>query len=96
MSFAVVASFEVKPEAIEAFEIALRKLTESTRQEAGCEEYKIHRNTEKPGGYFITESYKTYEDYLLHRDSQHIANFRAAAADFFAQPTVILRGEPAW
>ena len=96
MSFAVVASFAVKLEAVARFEIALRSVTETTRQEAGCEQYLIHRNTEKPGGYFITESYKSHEEYLLHRDSEHIANFRQISAEFFTQPVVILRGEPAW
>jgi quinol monooxygenase YgiN len=96
MSFSVVASFEVKPEAIAAFEIALRRLTETTRLEPGCDAYIVHRNSEKPGFYFIIESYKFYEEYLIHRESEHIADFRLAAGDFFAQPTVVLRGEPAW
>ena len=96
MSFSVVASFDIKVENINAFEVGVKKLTEITQAEPGCIEYVVNRNTEKPGSYFITESYITYEDYVAHRDSQHIADFRLAAADFFAQPPVVYRGEPAW
>jgi quinol monooxygenase YgiN len=96
MSFAVVASFEVLPEAIAKFETALKKLTETTRLEPGCDAYIVHRNSEKPGSYFIIESYKFYEEYLIHRESEHVALFRATASDSFAQPPLILRGQPAW
>jgi Mn-containing catalase len=38
----------------------------------------------------------TYEDYLLHRESAHILEFRAAVSDLFINPPVVFRGSKAW
>jgi len=96
MNFSVIASFAVAPEAIEFFEEKLKKLASTTQQEPGCLEYDVQRNSEVEGGYFIVEKYVSYEDYLSHRDSAHILEFRAAVKDLFTQPPLVFRGSKAW
>jgi len=96
MNFSVIASFAVAPESITFFEEKLKKLAATTQQEPGCLEYEVNKNLEVDGGYFIVEKYVTYEDYLLHRESAHILEFRAAVGDLFTQPPVVFRGSKAW
>jgi quinol monooxygenase YgiN len=96
MNFSVIASFAVAPESIDFFQENLKKLAASTQQEQGCLEYEVHKNSEVEGGYFIVEKYVTYEDYMLHRESAHILEFRAAVSDLFINPPVVFRGSKAW
>ena len=96
MSFSVIASFAVAPELVEFFEEKLKQLAATTQQEPGCLEYEVNKNSEIEGGYFIVEKYVTYDDYLLHRESAHILEFRAAVGDLFTQPPVVYRGSKAW
>jgi quinol monooxygenase YgiN len=96
MSFSVIASFAVAPESVDFFEEKLKQLAATTQQEPGCLEYEVNKNSEIEGGYFIVEKYVTYDDYLLHRESAHILEFRAAVGDLFTQPPVVYRGSKAW
>jgi quinol monooxygenase YgiN len=96
VNFSVIASFAVAPESVDSFEEKLKKLASITQQEPGCLEYEVQRNSEVEGGYFIVEKYVSYEDYLLHRDSAHILEFRAAVKDLFTQPPIVFRGTKAW
>ena len=92
MSFAVIASFTIDPANAHPFEAALKVLTEATRREPGCIQYDVHASTDTEGAYFIVELYETEEDYLLHREQQHILDFRQIAAPLFKEPPVVLRG----
>ena len=96
MNFSVIASFAVAPESVEFFEEKLKQLAATTQQEPGCLEYEVNKNSEIEGGYYIVEKYVTYDDYLLHRESAHILEFRAAVGDLFTQPPVVYRGSKAW
>lgn len=96
MSFAVIASFTVDPINTQAFESALKLLTEATRREPGCIQYDVHTSSDTEGAYFIVEQYATEKDYLFHREQQHILDFRQIAAPLFKEPPVVLRGEQAW
>jgi quinol monooxygenase YgiN len=95
MNFSVIASFAVAPESVDFFEEKLKQLAATTQQEPGCLEYEVNKNSEIEGGYFIVEKYVTYDDYLLHRESAHILEFRAAVGDLFTQPPVVYRGSKA-
>ena len=95
MNFTVIASFSVKKENIESFEMALKDLTTATRQEHGCTQYDVHTSSDNEGSYFIIEEYLSLENYLLHRESQHVRNFRQIAAPLFKKPPVVLRGTKA-
>ena len=92
MNFTVIASFSVKKENIESFEMALKDLTTATRQEQGCTQYDVHTSSDTEGSYFIIEEYLSLENYLSHRESQHVQNFRQIAAPLFKKPPVVLRG----
>jgi quinol monooxygenase YgiN len=96
MSFTVIASFTIDPINKTAFEAALKVLTEATRREPGCVQYEIHSSTDTDGAYFIVEQYATQNDYLSHREEQHILDFRQIAAPLFKEPPVVLRGTRAW
>lgn len=96
MNFSVIASFIVAPDSVTFFEEKLKQLAATTQKEAGCLEYEVNTNSEVEGGYFILEKYVTYEAYLLHRESAHILEFRAAVGNLFTQPPVVLRGSKAW
>jgi len=96
MNFSVIASFTVALETVGLFEESLAKLATKTQQEPGCIEYEVHKNAEIDGAYFIVEKYVTYEDYVAHRESAHILEFKAAVGNSFIQPPVVLRGSKAW
>ena len=96
MSFAVIASFTIDPANAHPFEAALKVLTEATRREPGCIQYDVHASTDTEGAYFIVELYETEEDYLLHREQQHILDFRQLEAPLLKEPKVVLRGAQAW
>ena len=96
MSFAVIASFTIDPANAHPFEAALKVLTEATRREPGCIQYDVHTSTDTEGAYFIVELYETEEDYLFHREQQHILDFRQIAAPLFKEPPIVLRGAQAW
>jgi quinol monooxygenase YgiN len=95
MNFSVIASFKVALEAKELFEESLAKLAAKTQQEPGCLEYEVHKNSEIDGSYFIIEKYLTYEDYVVHRESDYILEFKAAVGNIFIQPPVVFRGSKA-
>ena len=96
MNFSVIASFSIEPSSTAAFEAALKVLTDATRREPGCLQYDIHTNTEVEGGYFIVEKYETEQDYLFHREQQHIQDFRQIVTPLFKEPPIVLRGQLAW
>ena len=96
MNFSVIASFTVALETIGLFEESLANLAVKTQQEPGCIEYEVHKNSEIDGAYFIIEKYLSYGDYLTHRESAHILEFKAAVGNSFIQPPVVLRGSKAW
>ena len=92
MNFTVIASFSVEKENIENFEMALKDLATATQQELGCTQYDIHTSSDTEGSYFIIEEYLSLENYLSHRESQHVQSFRQIAAPLFIKPPVVLRG----
>lgn len=96
MNFSVIATFKVALEAKDLFEESLANLAAKTQQESGCIEYEVHKNSEIDGAYFIIEKYLTYDDYLAHRESAHILEFKAAVGNIFIQPPVVFRGSKAW
>lgn len=96
MSFTVIASFAIDPSHKATFEAALKVLTEATRREPGCVQYDVFASTEIDGAYFIVEQYVTENDYLFHREQQHILDFRQIAVPLFKEPPVVLRGVQAW
>lgn len=96
MNFSVIATFKVALEAKELFEESLANLAAKTQQEPGCIEYEVHKNSEIDGAYFIIEKYLTYDDYLAHRESAHILEFKAAVGNIFIQPPLVFRGSKAW
>lgn len=96
MNFTVIASFSVKKENTESFEMALKDLTIASRKELGCAQYDVHTSTDTEGAYFIIEEYLSLENYLSHKESQHVQSFRQIAAPLFEKPLVVLRGTKAW
>ena len=96
MNFSVIASFVVAAESISFFEEKLQLLARTTQLEPGCLQYEVNKNSEVEGGYFIVEKYGTYEDYLSHRESAHILEFRTEVAHLFKEPPTIYRGSEAF
>lgn len=96
MNFAVIATFVVDPESISFFEEKLQLLARTTKLEPGCLHYEVNKNSEVEGGYFIIEKYASYEDYLSHRESAHILEFRSEVAHLFKEPPTIYRGSDAF
>ena len=96
MSFTVIASLSVGTKNVQKFEMALKVLTDATRQEPGCTKYDVHFSSATEGAYFIIEEYLTHEDYLSHIESQHIQSFSQIATHLFKKPLVVLRGTKAW
>jgi quinol monooxygenase YgiN len=74
----LTAVIRVREGCEERFLAAAFAVIPPTRAEAGCVEYRLHRNDERPGTFSFYEIWRTDEDLDHHMKTPHIAAFIAA------------------
>lgn len=74
----IVAHITAKPDQIERVKAELLKLIPTTLLEAGCLQYDLHQDNEKPAHFLFFESWESHELWQAHMDSQHLKDFRVA------------------
>jgi quinol monooxygenase YgiN len=76
-AFVIVAEFEVKPEAIDAFvAAAIADASASVAKEPGCRQFDVTRSTEQPNRILLYEVYDSQAAFDAHLEMPHLKTFR--------------------
>jgi len=76
-AFVIVAEFEVKPEALDAFvAAAIADASASVANEPGCRQFDVTRSNEQPNRIVLYEVYDSEAAFDAHLQTPHLATFR--------------------
>ena len=81
----------VKPEAVEAFEVATLANARNSVLEPGIARFDVIRQTDDPTRFVLVEVYRTVEDTVRHKETAHYAAWRDAVADMMAEPRTSIK-----
>ncbi len=84
----IVANIIAKPDQIDLVKVALEKLIDTTRAEAGCIQYDLHQNNENPAHFLFYENWQTRELWQAHMGNQHLKDYMSATKGAVAEFTV--------
>jgi len=71
----VIARVVAKKEAIAAVKTELLKLIGPTRNEAGCQEYRLHQDNEDPSLFIFYENWESAACLEQHLNSAHFREY---------------------
>ncbi|SMX50187.1 putative quinol monooxygenase [Maliponia aquimaris] len=92
--FAVVVSFEIKPEVREAFLDLIRQNAHaSVRDEPGCRQFDVCADPARPTEVFLYEIYDDAAAFEVHMTTPHFIDFDRASAPLVASKSVMTYGE---
>lgn len=87
--FAVVVTFQIKPEAAAAFlPLMLGNAKTSLADEPGCHQFDVATDPARPEEVFLYELYDDAAAFDAHLASAHFHAFDAATAEMIAQKSV--------
>jgi quinol monooxygenase YgiN len=76
-AFVVVAEFEVRPAAIDAFvDAAIADASASVANEPGCRQFDVTRSNEEPNRVLLYEVYDSQAAFDAHLETPHLRTFR--------------------
>ena len=87
----VLVHIQVKPENIEAFKLATLENARNSIQEDGVVRFDVLQQADSPARFVLFEIYKSPEDQLKHRDTQHYQVWRDTVTDWMAEPRIGIR-----
>jgi len=90
----VFASFIPKAGQESDLEALLRRMTEQTRREPGCEVYDLYVASEGPTSFHLFERYTNRVALEAHRTAEYYKAYRQRVPDLLAEPVkfVVLQG----
>lgn len=74
----IVAKIEANPDQIKSVKAELLKLIAPTLKEAGCVQYDLHQDNEKPAVFLFYEKWESRELWQKHMNNSHLAEYRKA------------------
>ena len=87
--FAVVVSFDIKPEAVAQFmPLMLENARASLRDEAGCHQFDVCHEPDDENTVFLYELYSDEAAFKVHLASDHFKQFDADVADLVTSKQV--------
>lgn len=90
--YAIIASFQIKPERREAFhKAAVDDGRSSTRSEPGCLRFDVYSDRTDPNKFVLFEVYRDEAAFKAHTQTPHFAAFREATRDTSAAPASVVR-----
>jgi len=89
--YVVCVTIWVKPEFVAPFLEATLDNARNTRQEPANIRFDVLRSEEDPTRFFLYECYQTRDDFAKHHQTPHYLRWKAAVADWLAQPRVGVR-----
>ncbi len=84
--YVVCVSILVKSESVKQFIEATFDNAGNTRKEPGNVRFDVLRGEEDPNRFMLYEAYHTKDDFVKHQQTAHYAKWKAAVADWMAQP----------
>ena len=78
----VVATFSIRPGALEPFVNAAYVLIDAARRQPGCVYYDLHASVTEPDRVMCLEQWRDREAFDRHFASPHLAAFERAIQDF--------------
>lgn len=92
--FAVVVTFQIKPDRFDAFmPLMLENARSSLRDEEGCHQFDVCTDPDHPGEVFLYELYTDAAAFEVHKTMPHFRAFDSATADMIAGKIVHTYGE---
>ena len=90
--YVVCVQVHVKPEFVDDFIKVTQANHERTRQdEPGSVRWDFSQSEDDPTRFFIYEVYRTKDDFPKHQQTPHYLAWKAAVADWMAEPRVGIR-----
>lgn len=89
--YVVCVTVFVKPEFTRKFIEATLDNAANTRKEAGNVRFDVIQAEEDANRFMLYEVYQSKEDFAAHQQTAHYARWKAAVADWMAQPRVGVR-----
>ena len=87
--YVVTVSFDVKPESVDAFRIAmLEQAANSIEKEAGCHQFDVCFDPKQPHRCFLYEKYTDRTAFDLHLASDHFKDFNETVGPMLANKEV--------
>lgn len=74
----IVAHINARSDKIDLVKAELEKLVPSTRAEAGCLQYDLHQDNDKPTHFMFYENWESRELWQDHMNAQHLKDYKAA------------------
>jgi len=84
--YVVVVRVRVKPGRADAFLAASKLNHEGTRREPGNLRFDVLRQEDDPDRFTLYEVYRTKADFEAHQKTAHYLAWKAAVADWMAEP----------
>lgn len=85
----LVATMTAKEDAIELVREEMSKLVAPTRAEKGCLLYDLHQGNKEKNVFILYEKWATYEEWQVHRNTEHMQNFAKVTEGKLVSRTVI-------
>jgi quinol monooxygenase YgiN len=95
MSFVVIAKLTAKAETQQRLQDLVTQTAQASWLEAGLLKYILVTDPNQPNSFVLVEFFKSEADYISHRDSSHLNNFRSKVSELLAGEPEVFRGVPA-
>lgn len=76
----------VKPECVEDFKKASIENARQSRKEPGIAQFDVLQQKDESAKFVLVEVYRSQEDTVRHKETEHYANWRDTVADMMAEP----------
>ena len=84
--FIVHVNIGVKPEYITKFKEATLKNAQASLKESGITRFDVLQETDHPNHFVLVEVYRTQEDTLRHKETDHYQRWKDAVEDMLPGP----------
>ncbi|MET4805387.1 putative quinol monooxygenase [Limibacillus sp. MBR-115] len=84
----IVANIHATPDQIDLVKAELVKLVPTTRAEAGCIQYDLHRDDDDPAHFMFYETWETRALWQTHMNAPHLTAFMEATNGAVAEFTL--------
>ncbi len=86
----IAVEITVDPDQADAFEARVIQHSENTLEEDGCRGFEVARDLSDPARFMIWECYRDDEAIEEHKNSPHLAAFRADTKDMVKNRNLII------
>jgi len=84
--YVVAVTVFVKPDRLEQFVQATLENARCTRREPGNVRFDVLQCDQDPSRFLLYEAYLSKDDFAAHQRTEHYLKWKAAVADWMAQP----------